>query len=48
MKKLILISCFFLSINSLKAQDVTGIVTGTTFNYQMISKLDFAKVERLE
>jgi hypothetical protein len=37
MKKLILIVCFFLCVNLLKAQDITGIVTGTTFNYQMIS-----------
>ena len=37
MKKLVLISCFFLFVNLLKAQSVTGTVTGTTFDYQIIS-----------
>lgn len=37
MKKIILLICFFFLENSIKAQDVTSIVTGTTFNYQMIS-----------
>jgi hypothetical protein len=37
MKKIILLICFFFVENSIKAQDVTSIVTGTTFNYQMIS-----------
>jgi len=37
MKKLVLISCFFLFVNLLKAQGVTGTVTGTTFDYQIIS-----------
>lgn len=37
MKKLVLIGCCFLFVDSLKAQDITSIVTGTTFNYQMTS-----------
>lgn len=37
MKKLILISCIFLYFYTSKAQNITGIVTGTTFNYLRIS-----------
>jgi hypothetical protein len=41
MKKLVLISCFFLSFLTIKAQDITGLVTNTNFNYQMITSSQY-------
>jgi hypothetical protein len=40
MKKIILLICFFLLGNSIKAQDVTGIVLSTDFDYQVISSTE--------
>lgn len=37
MKRIVLLGCFFLYTTAVLAQGVTGTVTGTTFNYQMIS-----------
>lgn len=37
MKKIILLLCFFFIGSSIQAQDITATVTGTTFNYEMIS-----------
>ena len=37
MKKIILTVCLLLAVNSIKAQDVTGIVIGTNFNYETIN-----------
>jgi hypothetical protein len=37
MKKILLLLCFFFIGNTTKAQDVTGIVLGTDFTYQVIS-----------
>ena len=41
MKKLVLISCFILSFSSMKAQDITGSVYNTIFNYQMINSSQY-------
>lgn len=41
MKKLVLISCFFLSFITIKAQDITGLVINTNFNYQMINSSQY-------
>jgi hypothetical protein len=37
MKKIILTVCLFLAVNSMKAQDVTGVVIGTNFIYETIN-----------
>lgn len=40
MKKIIILLCFFLLGNAIKAQNVTSIVLGTDFNYQVISSTE--------
>ena len=37
MKKILLTACLFLSLNSMKAQDITSIVIGTNFSYENIN-----------
>ena len=37
MKKILLIICLFLIENSIKAQDITGIVMGTNFDYETVN-----------
>lgn len=37
MKKILLLLCIFLAVNSIKAQDSTGGVMGTNFNYETVN-----------
>jgi len=41
MKNLVLIICFLISTNTIKAQDITGSVMNTNFNYQMINNTQY-------